>query len=70
MQTYKDKEKIEGEIGIISTFENETKIDVETELEVHGKFGIISKSNHIKTEEQKMNIGITKYVQDKEKGQK
>ena len=48
--TYKDKEKIEDEKGIISTFVNEKKIDVETTFEVHGNRGIISTSNMKKKE--------------------
>ena len=35
MKTYKEKEKIEEKIGINSPFVNDTKIDVETELEVN-----------------------------------
>ena len=42
LRTYKDREKIEEKKGIISTFENETKIDAKTELEVHGNCGIMS----------------------------
>ena len=42
LRTYKDKEKIEYQNGIISTFVNETKTDVETALEVNGECGIMS----------------------------
>ena len=33
--SYKDKDKIEDESGIISTFANDAKIDVRTALEVN-----------------------------------
>ena len=42
LRTYKDKEKIEYQNGIISTFVNETKNYVETALEVNGECGIMS----------------------------
>ena len=37
LRTYKDRKKIEDEKVIISIFENETKIDAKTELEVRGE---------------------------------
>ena len=40
---YKDSEKIEDKKGIISMFENETKIDVETSFEVNVKCFIMFK---------------------------
>ena len=57
IRTYKDKDKIEYEKLIISTFVNETKIDVNTTLEVHSECGIMSmfKTKETKnTEERKM----------------
>ena len=42
LRTYKDKDKIEYEIDIISTFANETKVDVEISLEAKCKYKIIS----------------------------
>ena len=55
--TYKDKEKVEEEKGIISRSENKTIVNVDTALEVNGEWIIISilkvkkKKN---TEERKM----------------
>ena len=46
LQTHKDKEKIEYRKVILSTFENETKTDVETALEVKNECRIISTSKH------------------------
>ena len=40
--TYKDNDKIEGGIGIMSTFKIETKTDVETALGLNGERRIIS----------------------------
>ena len=42
LRTYKDKEEIEDKTRILIAFKNETKIDVETSLEVQIKCGIIS----------------------------
>ena len=41
--TYKDKEKLEDENVIVSTFLNETNIDVNNKLEGNGECQIISK---------------------------
>ena len=43
-------------------FTNETKIDVETTLEVHGKCGIISTSEEKNTDKQKKENWNHKYV--------
>ena len=43
LRTYKDKEKIEDKFETISTFANESVINVDTALEVNGECGIISK---------------------------
>ena len=50
LQTYKDKEKTEDEIGIISTFTTETKINVKTALGVIVGCVIISTSKTKKKE--------------------
>ena len=42
LQIYKDKEKIETKIGIISMFTNETKIDIETSVQIDGEYRFIS----------------------------
>ena len=57
MRTYKDKAKIEDKIGIISRFTNETKINYDTAIEVHGKCVIISMFKNIKTKRHKMKTG-------------
>ena len=57
MRNYKEDDKIEYKIGIISTFENYTKMDVDNALEVNNEFGIIImfKVRNIKnTEERKI----------------
>ena len=43
IRDYKDKDKFEDKNGIISMFENETKIDVETAFEVNVKCLIVFK---------------------------
>ena len=48
-------------------FTNETKIDVETTLEVHGKCGIISTSEEKNTDKQKMKTGIISMLTQKKK---
>ena len=66
----KIKNKIEDEIGIISTLKNDTKINAETALEVNNEYGIIStfraKQNK-KTEERKMKRIISMLAETKKR---
>ena len=70
LRNYKDKDKIGGNIGILSTFLNETKIDVETAPDLNGEYVRISTFKLKKkknTEEHKIKGIISKLSETKKK---